>query len=78
MAALTAITGNPTIPLRQERALAKFRAGARDQIADLKAHFAEDRHLTPEQLADYRHRLAQYARSGSKPVQPDLDLPPCA
>lgn len=78
MPVLTAITGNPTIPLRQERELAKFRAGARDCIADLKAHFENDVHLTPEQLADYRHRLDRYARSGSKPAQPDLDLPPCA
>lgn len=49
---------------------------ARQAIADLQAHFDADAHLTPEQMADYRHRLAQYARSGSP--QPDLDLPPCA
>lgn len=67
MAPLTAIDGNPAIPLRQERALAKFRAGARDAIADLRAHFANDAHLTPEQMADYRRARAAYAGSGSAP-----------
>lgn len=76
MAALTAIDGNPTIPLRAERRIAEFGTGARQAIADLQAHFDADAHLTPEQMADYRHRLARYARSGSP--QPDLDLPPCA
>ena len=51
---------------------------APEAIADTQRHFENDEHLSPEQLADYRHRLAQYARSGSKPTQPDLDLPPCA
>ena len=41
-------------------------------------HGIHDVPFTPEQLADYRHKLATYARSGSKPAQPDLDLPPCA
>jgi len=67
MAALTGIDGNTTIPLRQERALAKFRAGARDAIADLQAHFANGVHLTAEQLADYRRARAAYAGSGSAP-----------
>lgn len=76
MATLTAVAGNPDIPLRRERAIARFEAGARQAIADLQAHFDADAHLTPEQMADYRHRLAVYGRSG-KP-QGDLDLPPCA
>lgn len=76
MPTLTPIAGNPAIPLRREREIERFEAGARQAIADLQAHFDADAHLTPEQMADYRHRLAQYARSGSP--QPDLDLPPCA
>ena len=76
MPRLTAISGNPTIPLRAEREIARFEADARTAIENLQAHFDADAHLTPEQMADYRHRLAQYARSGSP--QPDLDLPPCA
>lgn len=73
---LTAVAGNPDIPLRREREIARFEAGARQAIENLRAHFDADAHLSPEQMADYRHRLAQYARSGSP--QPDLDLPPCA
>lgn len=75
---LAAVAGNPTIPLRQEREIARFEADARTAIANLQAHFDADQHLTPEQLADYDHRLASYARSGSKPMQSDLDLPPSA
>lgn len=52
-------------------------ATARDYIAELQAHFAEDRHLSPEQLADYQHRLETYGRTGT-PMQAPLDLPPCA
>ena len=78
MPTLTAITGNPTIPLRQEREIARFEADARTSIENLRAHFEADAHATPEQLADYQHRLASYARSGSKPMQSDLDLPPSA
>lgn len=76
MATLTPIAGNPAIPLRREREIARFEASARQAIEDLQAHIEADAHLTPEQMADYRHRLATYARSG-KP-QGDLDLPPCA
>lgn len=52
-------------------------ASARDQIADLQAYFAEDRRLSPEQLADYQHRLETYGRTGT-PLQAPLELPPCA
>lgn len=51
-------------------------ATAREHIADLAAFFAQDEHASPEQLADYQHRLERYGRSGSP--QSDLDLPPCA
>lgn len=51
---------------------------AKQQISDLQQHFEADAHLTPAQFADYRHRLAEYGRSGSKPMQPGLDLPPSA
>lgn len=51
---------------------------ARAEIADLQAHLDADAHITPEQLADYRRRIAIYARTGTAPVvQPELELP-CA
>jgi hypothetical protein len=46
---------------------------AAESIADLQQHFAEDRHLTPAEFADYRHRLAEYGRSC--PVD-ELPFPP--
>lgn len=76
---------------RQLEQLERFHAGcseriaacrgtpaAQREIADLQAHFEADAHLTPEQMAEYRHRLAAYASSGSKPMQSGLDLPPSA
>ncbi|HLT04800.1 MAG TPA: hypothetical protein VK019_07530 [Pseudomonas sp.] len=71
---LTAIAGNPNIPLHQEREIARFEAGARQAIENLRAHFDADAHLSPEQMADYRRRLAAERTTR----QPDLDLPPCA
>lgn len=67
MAALTAIDGNPAIPLRAERRIAEFETGARQAIADLQAHFEADAHLTPEQMADYRRARAAYSGSGTAP-----------
>lgn len=67
MAALTAVAGNPAIPLRREREIARFEASARQAIADLQAHFDADAHLTPEQMADYRRARAAYSGSGTAP-----------
>lgn len=53
MPSLTAITGNPTIPLRQEREIARFEADARRALDD----------LTPK----YRERSKDYATSGVAP-----------
>jgi hypothetical protein len=52
-------------------------ATARDYIAELAAFFAQDEHASPEQLADYQHRLESYGRTGT-PMQAPLELPPCA
>lgn len=50
---------------------------AKQQIADLQAHFEADATLTPAQFAAYRYRIAEYGRSGSPPaVQASLDLEP--
>jgi hypothetical protein len=71
---------------RQLEALERFHAGcseriaacrgtpaAQREIADLQAHLDADRHLTPAEFADYRHRLAEYGRSC--PVD-ELPFPP--
>jgi threonine aldolase len=50
---------------------------ARQSIADLDRHFADDVHLTPAQFADYRHRLARYAKS-SPQADFDWEPPSCA
>lgn len=44
---------------------------ARASIADLERHFADDVHLTPAQMADYRVRLTKYATA-----QADLPFSP--
>ena len=51
-----------------------------EAVLDLREFFARDAHLSPEQLADYRQRLATYAAQGSQPMQPALNLEaaPCA
>lgn len=74
---------------RQLEQLERFHAGcseriaacrgtpaAQREIADAQAFLDADAHLTPAQFAHYRQRIAEYARSGSAPMQPGLDLEP--
>lgn len=60
----------------RDRVRAELAPPAAVSIADLKAHVAEERELTPSEFAAYQHRVERYRRSG----EPDLfpEPPACA
>lgn len=59
-----------------DRVRAELAPPARDSIADLAQHLADDVHLTPSQMAAYRHRVERYRRSGEPDMFPEP--PACA
>lgn len=60
------------------RVRAELAPPAQESIADLQQHIAEDRHLTPSQMAAYRHRVEAYRRTGERPFDLLPEPPACA